>query len=63
MKIGINWKFALLFFILGASLILLTGSFWMSIGILMLLFVADHFFAKFEDKLKEKKEKEKEEKN
>jgi protein-S-isoprenylcysteine O-methyltransferase Ste14 len=63
MKIGINWKFALLFFILGASLILLTGSFWMSIGILMLLFVADHFFAEFEDKMKEKKKKEKEEKN
>jgi positive regulator of sigma E activity len=59
MKLGINWKFALLFFVLGASLILLTGSFWMSIGILMLLFVADYFVEELDRKLKEKKKKRK----
>jgi hypothetical protein len=54
MKHIVNWKFFILFFIVAGGLYLITDSFWMSLGIILLLFVADHFIAEYEDRRKRK---------
>ncbi len=55
MKHQIDWKRWLLFGIIGGGLIYLTGSFLMSLGILLLLFVVDHFIGEWEDRRKRKR--------
>lgn len=50
MKININWKKFLLFFVVIGGLLLITGSFWMTLGIVLLLFVVDHFLQEYDKK-------------
>ena len=56
MKLNINWKRFVLFAIITIGLILLTGSIPMSVGILLLLLVADHFIGVWEENHNNKSE-------
>lgn len=47
-KLHLDWKKALLFVVISAGLIYLTKSIWMSIGIVLLLFVIDSLLADWE---------------
>lgn len=47
-KIRLNWKKIVLFLLISAGLVYLTHSLLMSLGILMLLFVADALIANYE---------------
>jgi len=60
MKVQINWKLAILFLIITFGLYLITGSFFMSLGILLLLFIGDHYAQQLENKRKEMKKKKQE---
>jgi len=55
MKQIINWKFCVIFFIIAGGLYLITDSFWLSLAIILLLFVADHFVSEYTDRRKGKK--------
>ena len=55
-KFRIDWKKALVFLIVSAVLSVITGSFTMSLGILLLLFVADYLLADWADTRKRKRE-------
>ena len=57
MKAEINWKLVLMFFVICGGLIYITESYLMTIGILLLLFVAYDFV------LKKAKEEEEEQQN
>ena len=50
MKMKINWKKFLLFFVVIGGLLLITKSFWMTLGIVLLLFVVDHFLQEYDEK-------------
>lgn len=56
-KTKINWKLAILFLVVTGGLIFITHSFLMSLGILLLLFVGDHFAQEFDERRKRKAEK------
>ncbi len=56
-KTKINWKLTLLFLVVTGGLIFLTHSFLMSLGILLLLFVGDHFAQEFDERRKRKSER------
>lgn len=47
-KLHLNWKKIVLFLLVSAGLIFLTHSLLMSIGIVMILFVADALIANYE---------------
>lgn len=50
MKIHFNWmRFLLFFFVIGAILYL-TKSFWMTLGIILLLFVIDHLLKLWDER-------------
>ena len=49
-KIQINWKRFLLFFVVIFGIYHLTQSFWMTLGIILLLFVVDNFLKVYDDK-------------
>lgn len=53
-KIKLDWKHTLFFFILMGGIYFLTESFFMSLGILLMLFVIDYFLQQLDEKLKEK---------
>lgn len=55
MKLHLNWQKIALFLLICAGLIFLTHSFWMSLGIMMLLFVTDALIANYEYHRKTKK--------
>lgn len=55
MKIKINWRRLLLFLTISAGLLYVTQSALMAIGILLLLFVADHLLADYADTQARKK--------
>lgn len=63
MKANIDWKKALVFFIVVGGLIYITkvglgmsntNSFLMTLGVLLVLFVGDHFAQEIDDKIKRK---------
>jgi len=57
MKHTIDWKRLGLFVAITGGLLFVTGSFAMSLGIILLLFVADHFIAEWEAKRKKDKDR------
>ena len=54
-KLRLDWKKALLFLVVSAGLIYITKSIWMSIGIVLLLFVVDSLLADWEYRRQVKK--------
>ncbi len=50
MKLNINWKRFLVFFIVIGGIYMLTKSFWMTLGIVLLLFVIDHFLKAYDER-------------
>lgn len=54
-KLHLDWKKALLFLVVSAGLIYITKSIWMSIGIVLLLFVVDTLLADWEYRRQVKK--------
>ena len=44
-KLHLNWQKIAVFLLICAGLVFLTHSFWMSLGIMMLLFVVDALIA------------------
>ena len=50
MKDFLNWKRLLLLAFVAAGLYILTKSEWITIGILFVLLVIDHFLAKYDEK-------------
>ncbi len=54
-KLQLNWKKALIFLFCSGGLIILTGSFWMSLGFMLLLFAIDGVLANWEQRRKTKK--------
>lgn len=58
MKTKINWKLFALLFIVCAGIYFLTRSFWMSLGILLLLFVIDGLLADYDRKRRGERNKE-----
>lgn len=53
-RIKLDWKHALFFFLLMGGIYCITESFFMSLGIMLLLFVIDYFLQQLDEKLKEK---------
>jgi protein-S-isoprenylcysteine O-methyltransferase Ste14 len=58
MKVKINWKHFLLFFVVIGGIYLLTKSFWMTLGIVLILFVIDHFLKEYDERRRKNKENE-----
>ena len=58
MKVKINWKHFLLFFVVIGGIYLLTRSFWMTLGIVLILFVIDHFLKEYDERRRKNKENE-----
>jgi len=52
MNYGIDWKKVAIFALVAFLLVLATGSFLMSAGIFLLLFVADYFISEWESRRK-----------
>jgi len=50
MKLKINWKKFLLFFFVIGALLYLTKSFWMTLGIILLLFVIDYLLKEWDNR-------------
>ena len=50
MKDFLNWKRLLLLAFVAAGLYILTRSEWITLGILFVLLVIDHFLAKYDEK-------------
>lgn len=59
MKIKLNWKMFLIFFIVCGGLLYLTRSFLMTLGILLVLFVIDGVLKNIDNKHRRKKISEK----
>jgi len=55
-KIGISWKVFVAFLVITCGLLYITQSFFMSLGIVLLLFVIEHFFVEFFSKKKNDKD-------
>lgn len=56
MKDYLNWKRLLLLAFVAAGLYILTKSEWITLGILFVLLVIDHFLAKYDEKQRNKYE-------
>lgn len=56
-KIKLDWKHTLFFFVLMGGIYFLTESFFMSLGIMLLLFVVDYFLQILDEKLKDRTRK------
>ncbi|MDD6438442.1 MAG: hypothetical protein PUG09_10335 [Prevotella sp.] len=56
MKVQIDWKHLLIFIFVCGGLILITHSFWMSLGIMLLILVADYILANLEVRSRRKKD-------
>lgn len=56
-KINISWRQFLVFFIVICGIYYITWSFWMTLGIILLLFVADNFLKEYDDKRRRKRER------
>jgi len=56
MNYGIDWKKVAIFALVALLLVLATGSFLMSAGIFLLLFVADYFISEWESRRKSDKD-------
>ena len=54
MKDLLNWKRLLLLAFVAAGLYILTKNEWITLGILFVLLVIDHFLAKFDEKQRNK---------
>ncbi|MBP5711707.1 MAG: transporter [Prevotella sp.] len=54
MKDFLNWKRLLLLAFVAAGLYILTKNEWITLGILFVLLVIDHFLAKFDEKQRNK---------
>lgn len=54
MKDFLNWKHLLLLAFVAAGLYILTKNEWITLGILFVLLVIDHFLAKFDEKQRNK---------
>lgn len=54
MKEFLNWKRLLLLAFVAAGLYILTKNEWITLGILFVLLVIDHFLAKFDEKQRNK---------
>ncbi|MBM6993812.1 MAG: hypothetical protein I3J02_11230 [Prevotella sp.] len=54
-KLSIDWKKALIFLIVSAGLVYITKSIWMSIGIVLVLFIIDGLLANWEYRRKTRK--------
>ncbi len=52
----VNWKHFLLYFFVIAAIYYLTKSFWMSLGIILLLFVVDNFLKEYDKKRAKRKD-------
>lgn len=61
-KINFNWKVFAVFAIVSTCLYVLTQSFLMSLGIMMLLLLADQLIAQWDEQRRRKTEREKDEK-
>lgn len=55
MNVKLNWRHIVLFVVVVAALLWLTNSFLMSLGIVLLLFVADHFVQEWDEQRKNRK--------
>ena len=53
-NLHLNWKLVLVFLLVTSGLLLLTESFFMSLGIVLLLFVAEHFVTLYIEKRKKR---------
>ena len=62
MKDFLNWKRLLLLAFVATGLYILTKNEWITLGILFVLLVIDHFLAKFDEKQRKQYEKNDEEK-
>lgn len=62
MKDFLNWKRLLLLAFVATGLYILTKNEWITLGILFVLLVIDHFLAKFDEKQRKQYEKDDEEK-
>lgn len=58
MKTKINWKLFALFFVVCGGIYILTRNFWMTLGILLLLFVIDGLLADYDRKRRGQRNKE-----
>lgn len=56
LKLHIDWKKAVVYLVVAAGLIYLTRSLLMSLGIMLLLIVADHLLADWDDTRRRKRE-------
>ncbi|HCN52899.1 MAG: transporter [Prevotella sp.] len=54
MKQKIDWKMFFLFLVVCGGLYILTHSFFMSLGILLLLFVGENFYNEYRDRHRRK---------
>ncbi len=61
MKDFLNWKRLLLLAFVATGLYILTKNEWITLGILFVLLVIDHFLAKFDEKQRKQYEKDDEE--
>jgi len=52
MEQTVNWKHLVVLVVVSFGLYTATGSFWMSLGILILLLVVDYFLKQYEEKHK-----------
>jgi hypothetical protein len=60
MKDLLNWKRLLLLAFVAGGLYLLTKNEWITLGILFVLLVIDHFLAKYDEKQRKQYEKDEE---
>lgn len=50
MKVKFNWMHLIVIVLVAGGLILITKSFFMSLGIMLLLFVADYFLRMYDER-------------
>lgn len=50
MKMKFNWKKFLLFFFVIGAILYITKSFWMTLGIILLLFVIDYLLKEYDER-------------
>lgn len=50
MKMKFNWKKFLLFFFVIGAILYITKSFWMTLGIILLLFVIDYLLKEYDNR-------------
>ena len=61
MKDFLNWKRLLLLAFVAAGLYILTKNEWITLGILLVLLVIDHFLARYDEKQRKRYEQDDEE--